>query len=140
MIPRPGYQKDYREVLDRYPSCCVILVSPDKALCDEAARLAVSVGISPKYVDSGLKYDSKRYTEFGRYTAALNPFMMPKTRKKLTLEDAAARAFSISKMTATMIGMISPASQSGLIITDNRQRKYTSACCVIYLRFQILIS
>ena len=134
MIPRPGCQKDYREVLDRYPSCCVILVSPDKALCDEAARLAVSVGISPKYVDS------KRYTEFGRYTAALNPFMMPKTRKKLTLEDAAARAFSISKMTATMIGMISPASQSGLIITDNRQRKYTSACCVIYLRFQILIS
>lgn len=140
MIPRPGCQKDYREVLDRYPSCCVILVSPDKALCDEAARLAVSVGISPKYVDSGLKYDSKRYTEFGRYTAALNPFMMSKTRKKLTLEDAAARAFSISKMTATMIGMISPASQSGLIITDNRQRKYTSACCVIYLRFQILIS
>lgn len=57
VIPRPGCQKDYREVLDRYPSCCVILVSPDKALCDEAARLAVSVGISPKYVDSGLKYD-----------------------------------------------------------------------------------
>ena len=81
MIPRPGCQKDYREVLDRYPSCCVILVSPDKALCDEAARLAVSVGISPKYVDSGLKYDSKRYTEFGRYTAALNPFMMPKQEK-----------------------------------------------------------
>lgn len=112
VIPRPGCQKDYQEVLDRYPSCCVILVSPDKTLCDEAARLAVSVGISPKYIDSGLKYNSKRYTKFGCYTAALNPFMMPKTRKNLTLKDASARAVQISKMTAAMIGMISPASQS----------------------------
>ena len=79
-----------------------------------------------------MKYDSKRYTEFGRYTAALNPFMMPKTRKKLTLEDAAARAFSISEMTAAMIEMISPASQSGLIITDNRQRCISSACCLLF--------
>lgn len=113
VIPRPGCQKDYRKVLDRYPSCCVILVSPDKALCDEAARLAVSVGISPKYVDSSIKYDSKRYAEFGSYTATLNPFMMPRTRKNLTLKDAAYHAVQISKTTAAMIGMISPASQSG---------------------------
>lgn len=50
VIPRPGCQKEYQEILDRYPSCCVILVSPDESLCDEAARLAVSVGISPKYI------------------------------------------------------------------------------------------
>lgn len=58
VIPRPGCQKEYQEILDRYPSCCVILVSPDESLCDEAARLAVSVGISPKYIDSDLKYVS----------------------------------------------------------------------------------
>lgn len=91
VIPRPGCQKEYQEILDRYPSCCVILVSPDESLCDEAARLAVSVGISPKYIDSDLKYDSKRYTEFGRFTAVLSSESRPGcfiSKKRINLADS----------------------------------------------------
>lgn len=92
VIPRPGCQKEYQEILDRYPSCCVILVSPDESLCDEAARLAVSVGISPKYIDSDLKYDSKRYTEFGHFTAVLSSESRPgcfiSDKKRINLADS----------------------------------------------------
>ena len=138
IVPRPGCDKEYQEIRDKYKSCCLVVVSPDEALCDEVARLALERGIHPKYIDSNLKYDSKRYTEFSQYVANLNPFVF--TKKNMSPEDVAAYIYDISETITTTLDMIgskpkrkADADKNAFFtVTDNTAIRIIISIAVIY--------
>lgn len=77
VVPLENFTDEYNEICKRYQTACIVAVGPDSDLGDDVCRMAISMGLTPKYLDPSMEDNGDRLKEFGRYCVGLNPFHIP---------------------------------------------------------------
>ena len=134
VIPKPGYEKEYQEICEKFKTCCIIAVAPDNDLCDGVARLALARGLEPKFIDPTLESEPERMKEFGQYWYGLNPFAVPRDLKK-DINAEAKYIAETAKNVATTLEMINSRNGQGDPFFASVNRNVTSvvtSVCILY--------
>lgn len=57
--PRKGYEKEYKEIYDKYPDCGIIVMAPNNDMNDTIVALCEARGIQVNVIDPAKKYTEK---------------------------------------------------------------------------------
>ena len=99
LVPLEGYDKAFKNVLERNPDCGITVMCPNSALLIDVAKLAAARGLNVNLIDPMDTFDGKCVKHVG-----INPFILP---PKLSADELQIQIASKAKQFADVILAVS---------------------------------